>query len=32
MYRLIVQGKAEVAVTILEAIGCTVSPSPYPPT
>jgi hypothetical protein len=32
MYRLTLRGKAEVAVTVLEAIGCTVSPSPYPPT
>jgi DNA-binding PadR family transcriptional regulator len=32
MYRLTVQGRAEAAVTILEAIGCTVTPSPYPPT
>jgi hypothetical protein len=31
-YRLTVQGTAEVAVTILEGIGCTVTPSPYPPT
>ena len=31
-YRLTVQGRAEIAVTILEGIGCTVAPSPYPPT
>jgi DNA-binding PadR family transcriptional regulator len=31
-YRLTVQGREEVAVTILEGIGCTVTPSPYPPT
>jgi hypothetical protein len=32
MYRLTVKGSAEIAVGILEGIGCTVSPSPYPPT
>lgn len=31
MYRLTVQGRAEIAVTILEGIGCTVTPSSYPP-
>ena len=28
MYRLIVQGSADIAVKILEGIGCTVTPSP----
>jgi DNA-binding PadR family transcriptional regulator len=32
MYRLTVKGSAEIAARILEAIGCTLSPSPYPPT
>ena len=32
MYRLTVKGSAEIAARILEGIGCTVSPSPYPPT
>jgi hypothetical protein len=31
MYRLILKGSAEVAVRILEGIGRTVTPSPYPP-
>ncbi|HXL60509.1 MAG TPA: hypothetical protein VN959_07510 [Mycobacterium sp.] len=31
MYRLTVKGSAETAVGILEAIGCRVTPSPYPP-
>ena len=30
MYRLTVSGSAEVAVRILEGIGCTVTPPPYP--
>jgi len=32
MYRMTVHGSAEIAVTILEGIGCTVAASPYPPT
>jgi hypothetical protein len=32
LYRLTVHGRAETAVTILEGIGCTVTPSPYPAT
>jgi DNA-binding PadR family transcriptional regulator len=31
MYRLSVKGSAEIAVRILEGIGCRVTPSPYPP-
>ena len=31
IYRLIVKGSAEIAVRILEGIGCRVTPSPYPP-
>ena len=31
MYRLTVRGSAEIAVTILEGIGCLVIPSPHPP-
>ena len=31
VYLLTVQGKAEIAVTILEGFGCTVTQSPYPP-
>ena len=31
MYRLSVKGSAEIAVSILEGIGCRVTPSPYPP-
>jgi hypothetical protein len=31
MYLLTVQGNAEIAVTILEEFGCTVTPSRYPP-
>ena len=31
MYLLTVQGRAEIAVSILEGFGCTVTPSPYPP-
>jgi hypothetical protein len=32
MYRLTVKGSAEIAVTILEGIGCAVAPAAYPPT
>jgi len=32
MYRLTLHGRAEIAVTILEGIGCTAVASPYPPT
>jgi hypothetical protein len=31
MYRLIVKGSPEIAVRILEGIGCRVTASPYPP-
>jgi hypothetical protein len=31
MYRVTVQGNAEIAVTILEGMRCRVTPSPYPP-
>ena len=31
MYRLSVKGSTEIAVRILEGIGCRVTPSPYPP-
>ena len=31
MYRLTVNGNAEIAVRVLEGIGCRVSSSPYPP-
>jgi DNA-binding PadR family transcriptional regulator len=30
MYRLTVQGNAEIAVRVLEGIGCRVNPSQYP--
>jgi hypothetical protein len=31
MYRLTVKGSPEIAVRILEGIGCRVTASPYPP-
>ena len=31
MYRLSVKGSAEIAVRVLEGMGCRVTPSPYPP-
>ena len=31
MYRVTVQGNAEIAVTILEGMGCRVTASPCPP-
>ena len=31
MYGLTVNGNAEIAVRILEGIGCRVSPAPFPP-
>jgi hypothetical protein len=31
VYRLSVKGSADIAVRILESMGCKVTPSPYPP-
>jgi DNA-binding PadR family transcriptional regulator len=31
MYRLTVQGSADIAVRVLEGLGCRVTASPYPP-
>jgi hypothetical protein len=31
MYRVTVKGSAAIAMTILEGMGCRVTPSPYPP-